>query len=71
LGGARGRIACNPKLQSVSAQVVNGETNLCMHSDDPRAATCPECMATDEFKAAMKQLEEIVTTAQMPAEATK
>lgn len=58
-GERRGRIACQPKLKSVLPQQKGQEYLLFTHSDDPRAASCPECMATEEYKAAMKALEEI------------
>lgn len=58
LGHAQGRIACQPALDSVLPQWRNGEAWLCTHTDDPRAATCPQCKATPEYVQAMKQIEE-------------
>lgn len=52
-GGVRGRIACQPNLKDVGPQQVNGETVPICHSDDVRGATCPECLATAEAKAAL------------------
>lgn len=55
----RARIACDPLLSSVlpHSAVVRGQnvTRLVMHSDDPRAVTCPECAATEEYKKAMER----------------
>jgi hypothetical protein len=45
----RGRIACNPAQNTVNPQQRNGETLLCLHSNDARAVTCPKCMATPEY----------------------
>jgi hypothetical protein len=63
LGGARGRIACQPKLESVTPQVRAGVTYPIPHSDDPRAVTCPACKETEEYKRVMEQLGEILETA--------
>jgi hypothetical protein len=60
LGGAVGRIACQPGLESVTPKVDGTQTVPLCHSDDCRAATCPECMATPEYAAAMKRLSEIL-----------
>lgn len=56
--GCAGYIACQPKRSSTNPIQKGGETHLCTRSDDPRAVTCPECMATDEFKVAMAEIEE-------------
>ncbi len=61
VGGTVGRIACQPKRDSVTPAVNHaGQIEPCCHTDDPRAATCPECCATDEFKQAMEYLETLV-----------
>ena len=62
LGGAIGRIACDPDKESV-ATVVDGQKHIpYVHSNDPRAATCPECIATKEYVEAMKKLGEVLET---------
>lgn len=43
---ARGSIACNPKQTSVQPREVNGVHLMCLFSNDVRAATCPDCLAT-------------------------
>jgi hypothetical protein len=56
--GCAGYIACQPKRANVMPVQKGGETYLCTRSDDPRAVTCPDCEATDEFKVAMAEIEE-------------
>ena len=56
LGGIRGRIACNPEQNSVNPMLRGGETLMCMHSDDVRAATCPKCLGTVEAIAMLERL---------------
>lgn len=58
--GPPGRIACQPERTSVLPQEQNGVTLLTCHSDEPRAVTCPECMATPEFKIAMQKIAELL-----------
>lgn len=44
------RIACMPNMKEF------GETQyhpVCMHSDDPRAVSCPACKKTDAYKMAV------------------
>jgi len=56
----RGKIACNPTQNTVNPQVRNGETLMCMHSNEVRAVTCPKCMLTPDyigFAANMERLE--------------
>lgn len=43
-----GRIACNPKQNSVNPVDRNGEHLMCLHSPEVRAVTCPKCLATPE-----------------------
>lgn len=62
LGGATGRIACQPQRKSVAPEVNGLVTTPCVHSDDARAVTCPECMKTPEYAAAMKAYSEIMET---------
>jgi hypothetical protein len=64
---ARGRIACQPKREHITAQYNNGKHYAFVYSDDARAATCPECKATAEYKAMMEQLGEILETAPLAA----
>ncbi len=45
----RGRLACNPKRNAVPA-TRNGITTVTPRSDDPRAVTCPRCLASAECK---------------------
>ncbi len=63
MGGAVGRIACAPRQKKVGAVTEKGETSLVVHSDDPRAVTCPECQEKEEYKAAMRQYDLLVDTA--------
>ena len=59
LGGAVGRIACNPEQNSVATQNNGMDFFPCLHSDDVRAATCPDCLATDEAKKVIEKLKTI------------
>lgn len=63
LGGMRGYLACQPKSDKVGTTVIQGVPYMKHHTDDPRAATCPECLASNEYAAMMKRLGEIVDTA--------
>jgi hypothetical protein len=58
---SRGRIACEPQRTSVLPDQRRGTIRMCLRSDDPRAVSCPECQATAEYKAAMANLETLVT----------
>lgn len=51
LGGVKGRIACHPQQNTIVPQNQGMETLLCMNSDDVRAVTCPDCLATIEARA--------------------
>lgn len=63
LGGAKGRIACQPNLESVNPIWLSANhVQPLHHSDDARAATCPECMATPEYAAMMKRLGELASS---------
>jgi hypothetical protein len=70
MGGAangstrRGRIACMPQVKSALPQMGRGIITPVVHSDDPRAATCPECLATQGWQDAMKLLEQTLDVAQ-------
>ncbi len=64
LGGKQGMIACQPSMVSVNPKVQGGKTEPCCHSDDVRAANCPECLATPEAKVALENYAEILHTTQ-------
>jgi hypothetical protein len=53
--GATGFIACSPGATRAAPVVKGGMIYLGLgqHSDDPRAATCPECLASAAYKQAM------------------
>ena len=51
----RGRLACDPK-RTVSLKPVNGVTTVTLRSDDPRAVTCPKCIASAEYIRKTEQL---------------
>lgn len=53
--GVQGYIACRRHLLSIQPQVIAGVYQPLVHSDDARAATCPECLATNEYAAQMKR----------------
>lgn len=53
LGGAQGKVACQASRTSLLPEVTGQGINHLEITDDPRAATCPECCATEEYKAAM------------------
>lgn len=54
--GSRGYIACQPKLTTVNPVIKGGQSFPWVHSNDVRAVTCPECQATDAYKAIVKML---------------
>lgn len=51
LGGAVGRVACQEAKTSILPEVRGSKAHVMEISDDVRAATCPECLATAEAKA--------------------
>lgn len=52
---ARGRLACSRTL--IPTSIVKGNTiTKTLHSEEPRATTCPRCMNTPEYKSAMELL---------------
>ena len=61
--GVQGRIACTPARDNVLPQYQGQVIHLTCRSEDPRAVTCPECQATEDYKAAMKGYELLVDTA--------
>jgi hypothetical protein len=60
IGGATGRIACHPDQNTILPQQRGGDVFINRNTDDPRAATCPECRAVPEFAEKMKELGELV-----------
>ena len=59
----RGRIACNPKQNTVNPQHKGQEVLMCMHSNEIRAVTCPACLAVPEAIELLKSYEDIVEIA--------
>ena len=59
------RIACNPKQNSVNPQHRGQEVFMCMHSNDVRAVTCPQCLATVDAVELLKQYEDVLEVAQV------
>lgn len=45
----RGRLACNPK-KKVAPVTKGNVTTITMRTDDPRAVTCPRCIASVDYK---------------------
>lgn len=52
----RGRIACSSKIKGVAAVVRGGVTYVTHRTDDPRAVTCPKCIASADHKELMAVL---------------
>lgn len=48
----RGRLACNPR-RTVAPTTRNGVTTVTPRSGDPRAVTCPKCIASRDYKTMM------------------
>ena len=44
----RGRLACNPR-RTVAPANRGGVTTITPRTDDPRAVTCPKCIASAEY----------------------
>lgn len=59
IGGARGRIACAPQQKELIGKTKIGYQPT-VHSDDPRAVTCPECLATASCQKALADLADIL-----------
>ena len=51
----RGRLACDAD-RNPAAQRVGNRTLVTPRTDDPRAVTCPKCMATDAYRREMEGL---------------
>ncbi len=61
-GGLVGHFACQPKNDNVLARRgQDGIIRVLPHSDEPRAATCPECLASAAYKEAMAIYQEAQT----------
>jgi hypothetical protein len=60
IAGMRGRIACMPRENNIGPREIDGVIHVVQNSDDARAVTCPECMATERFKKRMLLIEEMV-----------
>ena len=57
--GTAGYVACQPKRASLDPMRRDGEQHVCIRTDDPRVVTCPDCIATSEYKEAMKQFDNL------------
>jgi hypothetical protein len=55
-GKVRCRIACDPSRRSDMPEHWRNEITLFLRSDDPRAVTCFDCIATPEYSEAMAQI---------------
>lgn len=51
----RGRLACDPR-RSVAPVVRGATTTITCRTDDPRAVTCPKCLASADCKRLMELL---------------
>lgn len=51
----RGRLACDPK-RTVAPVKKGGVIIVTPRTDDPRAATCPKCIASEDYKKSMQLL---------------
>ena|SRR5437016_8842170 len=49
----RGRLACDPK-RTVAPVTRGNVTAVTMRTDDPRAATCPRCLASEDYTAMVR-----------------
>ena len=58
-----GRIMCAPGVKDIRPQIKGASIHPVVHSDDPRAVTCPECMETEEYKKVMEEYALLVDTA--------
>lgn len=55
VGPTRGRLACDPR-RSVAPFVRGGVTIVTVRTDDPRSVSCPKCLASAGYAAAMAKL---------------
>lgn len=51
----RGRLACDPR-RALAPVVRGNDTAPTPRSDDPRAVTCPKCVASPDYLAMMRRL---------------
>lgn len=51
----RGRLACDPN-RTVITVTRRGVTAITMRTDDPRAATCPKCIASKDYAEMMETI---------------
>src|SRR3954467_7971518 len=51
-----GRLACDPN-RNPGPRVVRGVTYVTIRTDDPRAVTCPKCLASADYKQMMSNYE--------------
>lgn len=58
----RGRLACDP-TRTAAPVTMRGVTTLTLRTDDPRAATCPKCSASKEYKEMMDTITRLEATA--------
>lgn len=66
----RGRLACNPK-RTVAPVTRNGITCITMRTNDHRAVTCIECLASKDYKTAEEKLACVTQVSQAPTEESK
>jgi len=59
LGGGKGQIACMPEQVHLLEALPSGQSQLSLYSDDPRAATCPECLQTEAHQQALALLKDL------------
>jgi hypothetical protein len=53
----RGRLACS-RTRQVRPVTKGGVTTLTMRTDEPRAVTCPACIASDSYRLMMESNKE-------------
>lgn len=64
MGGVRGRIACNPKQNTVVTRERDGVSYPCSHTLEVEAATCPDCLATKEAVDALERCRQLASDPQ-------
>lgn len=55
----RGRLACDPKRLVAPRRERDGSLTITMRTDDPRAATCPKCLASADYARLMDTIAQI------------
>lgn len=53
----RGRLACD-RRRTVAPVTRGGVTTVTPRTDDPRAATCPRCRASEDYRRMMARIEQ-------------